>query len=59
MTKVYVLMERDYGGMFSSFFVCTGKAYTSEEDAKKWVNNDEDRMYYEVEVYNDKNGHIR
>lgn len=37
MTHVYVLMEEDYGGMFSSPMVPTGVALTNEEAAQKWV----------------------
>lgn len=37
MKVVYLLCEEEYGGMFSSFTLPIGYAFTTEEDARKWV----------------------
>lgn len=53
---VYVLMERDYGGLFSSPFLNNG--YTHDEEfAKQWVSDATilDRDYKLIEELNETN----
>ena len=50
--KVFVLMEEDYGGMFTSPSIPVGKAFVDEQDAKQWVSEQKicPRSYIEVEI---------